>query len=109
MLTIEGVEISDETDCFVIAEIGNNHQGDIDTAKKLVDAAKLSGATALKTQKRDNKGLFTKSAYDKPYDNDYSFGASYGKHREALELSDEEFRELARYSAEVGIIFSHRL
>jgi sialic acid synthase len=57
MLTIEGVEISDETDCFVIAEIGHNHQGDIETVKKLVDAAKLAGATAVKTQKRSTKGF----------------------------------------------------
>ena len=46
---------------FVIAEIGHNHQGNINIAKKLISEAKLAGANAVKFQKRDNKNLYTKN------------------------------------------------
>ena len=75
--------IHDDTDCYVIAEIGHNHQGELETAKKMVHKAKECGANAVKFQKRDNRALYTKSFYDKPYDNELSYGATYGLHREA--------------------------
>ena len=68
-LIIDNFEISDDSDCFVIAEIGNNHQGDLQKAKEMFHAAKECGVDAVKLQKRDNKSLLTKSAYDKPNDN----------------------------------------
>ena len=40
----------------------------------------------MKLQKRDNRSLYTRALYDAPYDNENSFGATYGEHREALEL-----------------------
>ena len=46
----------------------------------------LAGADAVKLQKRDNRTLYTRAAYDKPYDNENSFGATYGEHREFLEF-----------------------
>ena len=75
-LHVNGIEISDDSDCFVIAEIGNNHQGDLQKAKEMFKAAKECGVDAVKLQKRDNKALLTKAAYDKPYDNENSFGAT---------------------------------
>jgi sialic acid synthase len=54
-LTIDGVEISDETPTYVIAEIGHNHGGDLDQALPLFDAARRAGAHAVKLQKRDNR------------------------------------------------------
>ena len=48
---------------FVIAEIGHNHQGSINIAKKLISEAKLAGANAVKFQKRDNKSLYTQEFY----------------------------------------------
>ena len=60
---VEDIVINSNSDCYVIAEIGNNHQGDLSTAKELVDAAKEGGANAVKTQRRDNRYLYTK-AYD---------------------------------------------
>ena len=68
-------EIGDHTQCYVIAEIGHNHQGSLDKARELFREAKLAGAHAVKLQKRDNRGLYTRAAYDKPYDNENSFGA----------------------------------
>src|SRR5437867_3779606 len=47
-LTIDGFEIHDGSDCYVIAEIGHNHQGDVELAKRLIDAAKECGVDAFK-------------------------------------------------------------
>jgi sialic acid synthase len=98
-------EIGDHAPCYVIAEIGHNHQGSVDKARELFREAKLAGAHAVKLQKRDNRGLYTRAAYNKPYDNENSFGATYGEHREFLEFGMNEYRELQRYAAELGVDF----
>jgi N-acetylneuraminate synthase/sialic acid synthase len=97
--------INDESDCYVIAEIGHNHQGDLEKAKQLFKMAKEAGASAVKLQKRDNRSLFTREAFDKPYENENSFGPTYGLHREALEFGWDEYSELMRYAGELGITF----
>ena len=102
-LTIDSFTISDDSDCFIIAEIGHNHQGSLDKAKQLFKAAMECGVNAVKLQKRDNKTLFTKAAYYKPYDNENSFGLTYGEHREALEFGREEYMELQKYAKELGV------
>ena len=102
-LTIDNFTISDDSDCFVIAEIGNNHQGDLQKAKDMFKAAKECGVNAVKLQKRDNKSLLTRAAYNKPYENENSFGATYGEHREALEFGRTEYVELKKYAAELGL------
>jgi len=104
-LTIGTRTIGDETPCYVIAEIGHNHQGSIDKARELFREAKLAGAHAVKLQKRDNRGLYTRAAYDKPYDNENSFGATYGEHREFLEFGLNEYEALQRYARELEIDF----
>src|ERR1043166_1562485 len=85
-------EIGDETPCYVIAEIGHNHQGSLERARELFREAKLAGAHAVKLQKRHNRTLYTRAAYDKPYDNENSFGATYGEHREFLEFGLAEYK-----------------
>lgn len=102
-LTINSCTISEDSDCYVIAEIGHNHQGDLQKAKDLFKVAKECGVDAVKLQKRDNKTLFTKALYDKPYDNENSFGPTYGAHREALEFGREEYVELQKYAHELGV------
>ena len=102
-LTIGPDRIHDDGDCYVIAEIGHNHQGDVDKAKEMFRQAKDCGAKAVKLQKRDNRSLFTSQMYDKPYDNENSFGATYGAHREALEFGRDEYVELQSYAREIGI------
>ena len=104
-LTIDGVEIHDDSACYVIAEIGHNHQGSLEQAKQLVDAAKECGADAVKLQKRENRALYTRAFFDQPYDNENSFGRTYGEHREALELSARRACELQAHAREVGITF----
>jgi N-acetylneuraminate synthase/sialic acid synthase len=90
---------------FVIAEIGHNHQGSLDKARAMFLAAKDSGADAVKLQKRNNKALFTAELYNQPYDNENSYGATYGEHREALEFGRDEYLELQRYARELDLIF----
>lgn len=104
-LTIDRHRIADDTDCWVIAEIGHNHQGNLDQCRELFRKAKECGADAVKLQKRDNRTLFTKAAFDRPYDNENSFGQTYGEHREKLEFGREEYLALKRYAAELGITF----
>ena len=62
----------------MIAEIGNNHQGSVERAKELFRAARDAGVDAVKLQKRSNRRLYTRALYDSPYDNENSFGATYG-------------------------------
>lgn len=104
-VVIDGVRVADDTDCFVIAEIGHNHQGSVDKCKALFDAAKTAGASAVKLQKRENHTLYTRDMYEKPYDNENSFGPTYGEHREALEFGWDEYAELKQYAKELGITF----
>jgi len=98
-------EIGDHTGCYVIAEIGHNHQGNLDKARELFREAKTAGAHAVKLQKRDNRGLYTRAAYNKPYDNENSFGSTYGEHREFLEFGLDNYMALRDYAAELGIDF----
>src|SRR3954469_11515308 len=104
-LTIDGVEIHDGGACYVIAEVGHNHQGNLQQAKDLIDAAKDCGANAVKLQKRANRSLYTREFYEQPYDNEFSFGHTYGEHREALELSPDDYRELQAHARAAGITF----
>jgi sialic acid synthase len=104
-LTVDGFEIHDGADCYVIAEIGHNHQGSIDQCKELFAEAARCGANAVKLQKRSNRTLYTREFFDQPYDNEFSFGETYGEHREALELDRDDYVELQRYAREIGLTF----
>jgi sialic acid synthase len=97
--------ISDDSDAYVIAEIGHNHQGSLKTAKELFQAAAECGVDAAKLQKRDNRSLYTADFFNKPYDNENSFGATYGEHREALEFGKVEYEELQAEAQRVGTAF----
>jgi sialic acid synthase len=104
-MTIDGREISDATDCYVIAEVGHNHQGSVETCKELFDEARACGADAVKLQKRHNRLLYTREFFDKPYENENSFGLTYGEHREALEFDKAQYKELQDYADDIGISF----
>lgn len=86
--------IADDEPCYVIAEIGNNHQGSLEIALDLIAAAAAAGCHAVKFQKRDNATLYTEALLNKPYDGPTSFGATYGAHRAALELPIEVYPHL---------------
>jgi sialic acid synthase len=98
-------KISEDGPCYVIAEIGHNHQGDIDTAIEMIRIAKNAGVQAVKLQKRNNRKLFTKEYYNKPYENENSYGATYGEHREFLEFDQEQYRTLKEFTEKLGLEF----
>lgn len=102
-LVINGRRINDDSECYVIAEIGHNHQGSLDKAIELLKMAKECGADAAKFQKRDNISLYTRALYNQPYDHENSFGKTYGEHREALEFGADEYRELLKQAKKIGI------
>lgn len=102
---MNGRRIADDEPAYVLAEIGHNHQGELEKAKALVHAARECGVDAVKLQKRDNQRLFTRAFYDSPYDNENSFGRTYGEHREAVELGKSDWFELSRYAREEGLAF----
>jgi sialic acid synthase len=104
-LIIENTVINEDSDSYVIAEIGHNHMGQLDVCKEMFRVAKDCGANAVKLQKRHNRSLFTKALYDQPYDNPNSYGATYGEHREALEFNEAQYRELKAYARELDITF----
>jgi sialic acid synthase len=77
------------TDSFIIAEVGQNHQGDLDTARRYIKDFANTGVDAIKFQTRNNKFLFSECAYNKAYNSENAFAEVYGLHREALELDPE--------------------
>jgi sialic acid synthase len=104
-LTIGSHTIDDDSRCYVIAEVGHNHQGNLRTCMDLFKAAKEAGVSAVKLQKRNNRTMYTRALYDRPYDNENSYGATYGAHREALEFGLAEYRTLQQFCQEIQIDF----
>jgi len=98
----------------VIAEIGCNHMGSIDTAHKMI---KILGMMRLfgdeyavdivKFQKREPRELLSPEEYEAPHPNPVnSYGKTYGEHREFLELDEEQHRQLKQWCEEEGCIYS---
>lgn len=89
---------------FIIAEAGINHNGRLEIAKKLIDLAASSGADAVKFQMRDFKTLYTDNAWNNTKHEDIASQYILSLIREST-LSEENFKELARYAKSKGIIF----
>ncbi|MDE8653188.1 N-acetylneuraminate synthase family protein [Novosphingobium album (ex Liu et al. 2023)] len=92
----------------VIAEVGCNHKGDLQIAKEMIQvAAVYAKADVVKFQKRNNRELLTQAQYEAPHPNPAnSYGETYGAHREFLEFSLEQHRELAEECRRNGIEYS---
>ena len=93
---------------IIIAEIGCNHKGDINIAKEMIEiAATYCKVDIVKFQKRCNKELLTPDEYNAPHPNpDNSYGKTYGEHREFLEFTLEQHRQLKAWCEEYGIVYS---
>ena len=91
--------------CFVIAEAGLNHNGDLEMAKRLVDISAAAGADAVKFQKRTVDILATREVLDAPDDRFPEFGSTYREIREHLEFDRAEYQEIERHCRDRGIIF----
>lgn len=105
---------------YIIGEIGQNHNGSVDLAKLLVEIAArpieehlfgltLKGMDAVKLTKRDLKEELSASQMNRPYDSPHSFGKTYGEHRAALELDDEQHFEVYKYAKSLGLDFVETL
>ena len=90
---------------YFIAEVGQNHQGNIQIAKKLVDSLKGLPVSCIKTAKRDIETCLTEEQKKMIYDNPNSFGRTYYEHRKALEFSKDEFIEFKEYVENAGFDF----
>ncbi len=92
----------------VIAEIGCNHKGEMETAKELISiASAFCRADVAKFQKRNPKELLSKEQYNAPHPNEmHSYGSTYGEHREFLELTLDEHRQLQDWCGEFNIQYS---
>jgi sialic acid synthase SpsE/spore coat polysaccharide biosynthesis protein SpsF (cytidylyltransferase family) len=104
-VNLGGVLVGEHCPPFVIAEIGQNHNGNIQIAKELIKIAKESGANAVKFQKRDIKTELSRDAYNAKYDNINSFGITYGEHREYLELNEDQHSDLQNFATKQGITY----
>jgi sialic acid synthase SpsE len=109
-----------ENNTYIIGEIGQNHNGSVDIAKLIVDAAsrpihedlfglQLKSMDAVKLTKRDLNQELSKTQMDAPYTSAHSFGKTYGEHRAALELDDEQHFEVYKYSKNLGLDFVETL
>lgn len=96
-------ELGDEA--FIIAEIGQNHQGELDLAREYIRIFAMAGADAVKFQTRNNKYLFSKEAYEAPYESENAFADFYGLHREKLELKPEWLPTLKEDCVKLGVKF----
>lgn len=96
------------SDVKVIAEIGCNHLGDVKIAKELIQvAARVCKADIAKFQKRCNRELLTAEEYERPHPVPAnSYGLTYGEHREFLELSLDDHKELMEECVANGIQYS---
>lgn len=94
---------------YIIGEIGQNHNGSVALAKVIIDLLALNirvnefdltlrGMDAVKLTKRDLKEELTDSEMNRPYNSPHSFGQTYGEHRAALELTDEEHFEVFKHA-----------
>ncbi len=89
--------------CFVIAEIGINHNGSLETAKKMIDAAVDAGADAVKFQKRTIDAIYTAEELSKPRES--PFGVTYSDFKRGLEFGQKEYEFINDCCRKRGILW----
>src|SRR6201996_5417601 len=93
--------VGDDQPCFIIAEIGINHNGNVDLAKRLVSVAVAAGCDAVKFQKRTVDVVYTEKELAAPREN--PFGTTNGDLKRALEFGVEDYEEIDAYCKAVKI------
>jgi N-acetylneuraminate synthase len=95
--------VGDGLRCFIVAEIGINHNGSVDIAKKLIDAAALAGCDAVKFQKRTVEVVYTAEELAKPREN--PFGPTNGDLKYGLEFGQKQYEQIDAYCREKNILW----
>lgn len=95
--------VGDGEPCFVVAEIGINHNGDVELAKRLIDAAVLAGCDAVKFQKRTIEVVYTPEELARPRES--PFGTTNGDLKRGLEFGQEEYEIIDKYCKERNILW----
>lgn len=103
MVEIDGHPVGDGYPVYIIAEIGINHNGDLNIAKKLIDAAVLAGCNAVKFQKRTVEVVYTPEELATPREN--PFGPTNGDLKRGLEFSHDQYATLDKYCRDKGIVW----
>jgi len=104
-MEINGRKVGEGFPVFVIAEIGLNHNGDIEIAKELIDAAVEAGCDAVKFQKRDPELCVPKEQRDMMRETPWGY-ISYMDYRYKVEFGKEDYDEIDRYCKLKGILWS---
>lgn len=93
--------------CTLVAEIGCNHMGDFEIAKRFIDVTHtFCGVNHVKFQKRNARELLSPEQYQAPHPvPENAYGATYGQHREHLEFDLDQHRALKRYCDERGVVY----
>jgi N-acetylneuraminate synthase len=100
-VSLGGRPVGDGHPAYIIAEIGINHNGSVELAKKLVDVAVESGCDAVKFQKRTVEVVYSAEELAKPREN--PFGPTNGDLKRGLEFGQAEYKEIDTYCREKGI------
>lgn len=95
--------VGDDYPCFIIAEIGINHNGSVDLAKRMIDIAVTTGCDAVKFQKRTVDVVYTKEELAR--ERISIFGTTNGDLKRGLEFGEEEYREIDKYCKQHGILW----
>ena len=95
--------IGDGYPCFIIAEIGINHNGSVTLAKKMIDIAVTTGCDAVKFQERTVDVVYTKEELAK--ERKSVFGNTNGDLKRGLEFGEKEYREIDEYCKRKGILW----
>jgi len=98
-------KIGEDEPCFIIAEAGVNHNGSMELAEKLIDAAKDTGADAVKFQTFKAENVVTKTAEKAEYQKGTTGKSSQYDMIKELELIEKDFKKLAEYAKKTGILF----
>jgi N-acetylneuraminate synthase len=96
-------EIGPEHPTFVVAEIGINHNGSLETAKQLIDAAVAAGCDAVKFQKRSIEVVYSAEELARPRES--PFGVTNGDLKRGLEFGADQYAEIDRYCAGKNIMW----
>ena len=102
-LKIAGIPVGPSHPCFIVGEIGINHNGDIALAQKLIEVADAAGCHAIKFQKRTIDVVYTKEELAKFRES--PFGETNGDLKRGLEFSFEQYQEIDHYCREQGILW----